>query len=145
MNLPRLRDSRRPQDKDQLDSAGHQNFTDMTTIFTVKPSSSTTSSPTTSSVHLPTPADNTADFNADQVREKETEDTEGGNGEETSRENRPYTVHQYCPYCLYCAVSLLPAVPQTSLPRQHQRWRTMTFMILYYRSCTTECYQLYDY
>ena len=118
----------------------------MTTIFTVKPSSSTTSSPTTSSVHLPTSADNNADYNADQVREKKTEDTEGDNGEEeTSRENRPYTVHQYCPCCLDCAVSLLPAVPQTSLPRQHQRWRIMTFMILCYRSCTTECYQLYDY
>ena len=96
------------------------NFTVTTTIFTVKPSSSTTSSPTTSSVHLPTPADNTADFNADQVREKETEDTEGGNGEEeTSRENRSYTVRQYSPYCLHCAVSLLPAVQETSLPRQH--------------------------
>ena len=25
------------------------------------------------------------------------------------RENRPYTVHLYCPYCLYCAVLLLPS------------------------------------
>ena len=83
-----------------VDCSWHQNFTATTTIFTVKPTSSTASSPTTFLPHLLIIM-----LTKTSISSGRTEDTEGGNGkEETSCENRPYRNHQYCPHSLYCTV-----------------------------------------